>query len=87
MKKRNINGYQYKASIEDSDTCADPEGGQGSGPSLKNHTNIGFSTNIGPGPLKITKLRSQHSMPSHHRYASEMPFKWGFASGPIMARL
>ena len=49
----------------------DPEGdrGQGSGPPLKNHKNIGFLSNTCPDPLKITKL------PSHHRHASEMPFK------------
>ena len=41
---------------------ADPEGGGGggggnrrSGPPLKNHKNIGFPSNIGPDPLKITK--------------------------------
>ena len=29
---------------------------------LKNHKNIGFSSNTGPDPLKIAKLPSQHSM-------------------------
>ena len=52
MKKRNIIGHQYKASNEDSDARADPEGGQGSGLPLKNHKNIGFPSNIGPDPLK-----------------------------------
>ena len=40
-------------------SCADPEdggggggGGRGSGPTLKNHKNIGFLSNTGPGPLK-----------------------------------
>ena len=39
-------------------------GGQGvrTPPPLKNHKNIGFSSNTGPDPLKITKLPSQHSM-------------------------
>ena len=36
--------------------CADPEGGggggRGSGSPLKNHKNIGFSSNTGPDPLK-----------------------------------
>ena len=36
--------------------CADPEGGgQGSGPPLKNHKNIGFLSNTGPDPLRILK--------------------------------
>ena len=26
-------------------------------------------------------------MLGHHRHASEMPFKWGFAGGPMIARL
>ena len=38
-------------------------------------------------PLKITKLPSQHLMLGHHRHASETPFKWRFAGGPMMARL
>ena len=49
-----------------------------------------------PTPWKITKIldllavlvqiQSQHSMLGHHRQASEMPFKWRFASGPMIAR-
>ena len=61
--------------------------GPGSGSSLKNHKNIGFLSNIGPDPLKITKLPSLHSMLGHHQHASETPFKWRFAGGPMMARL
>ena len=39
--------------------CAEPEWGQGSGPlALKNLKNIGFLSNTGPAPLKITKLSS-----------------------------
>ena len=41
----------------------DPEertGGQA--PTLKNHKNIGFPSNIGTDPLKIPKLPSQNSM-------------------------
>ena len=30
---------------------------------------------------------TKHSMPSHHMYASESPFKWRFTGGPMMARL
>ena len=50
-------------------------------PLLKNHKNIGFLSNTGPDPLKITKL------PSHHQHARETPYKWRFAGGPMMARL
>ena len=46
--------------------CVDPGGGGGGarGPDqpLNNHKNIGFPSNTGPDPLKITKLPSQHSM-------------------------
>ena len=36
---------------------------------------------------KMTKLPSKHSMSSHHRHASETPFKWRFTGEPMMARL
>ena len=63
-------------------------GGRGSGPLMKNITkNIRFLCNTGQDPLKITKLLNQHSMLGHHRHAREKPFKWRFASGPMMARL
>ena len=70
--------------------CADPEGGSGSGgpdPLLKNKNNIGCLSKYWPGSPNITKLPSQHSILGHHRYASETPFKWRFAGGPMMARL
>ena len=54
---------------------------------LKNHKNIGFLSNTGRDPLKITKLPSQHSMLGHHRHASETPFKWCFARRLMMACL
>ena len=38
-------------------------------------------------PWIIIKLPSQHSMLGHHRYASETPFKWRFAGGPMIACL
>ena len=68
--------------------CADPEGGGGAvGPDPpENYKNIGFLDNNGPDPLKITKLPIQHSMLGHQRPASETPFKWRFAGGPLMAR-
>ena len=31
--------------------------------------NIGFLSNTGPDPLKITKLPSQHKKLGHHRHA------------------
>ena len=70
-------------------SCADPEGGGGAGgpDPLENYKNIGFLSNIGPDPLKITKLPIQHSMLGHHRPASETPFKWRFDGGPMKARL
>ena len=61
-------------------------GNRGSGPLLKSHKNIGFLSNTGPDHEKITKLPSQHSMLGHHRHASETPFKWRFAGGPMMVR-
>ena len=62
-------------------------GGQGVRTPLENYKNIGFLSNTGPDPLKITKLPKQHSMLGHHRPASETPFKWHFAGGPLMALL
>ena len=56
-------------------------------PPLENYKKLGFLSNTGPDPLKITKLPSQHSMLGHHRLASETPFKWRLAGGPVMARL
>ena len=38
-------------------------------------------------PCKSTKLPSQHSMLGQHRPASETPFKWRFAGGPMFARI
>ena len=61
-------------------------GGQGVQTTQKNHKNVGFLSNTGPDPLKSTRLPSQHSMLDHHRPASETPFKWCFAGGPMMAR-
>ena len=55
----------------------DLEGGTGGPdppPPLENHKNIGFLSNTGRDPLKITKLPSQHPMLGHHRHASETPF-------------
>ena len=48
-------------------------GDRGSGLPLKTHKEVGFLSNTGPDPLKITKLPSQHSMLGHNRHASETP--------------
>ena len=61
-------------------------GGTGGLDPPKNHKNIGFLSNTGPDPLKITKLPSQHSMLGHHQHASETSLKWCFTGGPMMAR-
>ena len=61
-----VNRNDSESPIPLSQTCADPEGGQGVRTPLKNHKNIGFLSNTGLDPLKITKLPSQHSMLGHH---------------------
>ena len=64
----------------------DPDVEQGSGPQSQS---CRVFSNIGSDPLKkksIKKLPSYHSMLGHHLPASKTPFKWQFASGPMMAR-
>ena len=46
-----------------------------------------FLSNAGPDPLKNHKDTKQHSMLGYHQHASEIPIKWRFAGGPMMARL
>ena len=60
--------------------------GFGSPAPLENYKNLGFLSNTGLDPLKITKLPMQHSMLGHHLPASKRPFKWRFAGGTLMAR-
>ena len=60
-------------------------GRQGVRTPLKNHKNVGFLAKLVQILEKITKLPSQHSMLGYHRPASETPFKWRFAGGPMMA--
>ena len=67
-------------------SCADPEEGQGVRTPTEKSQNIGFLSNTGPDPLKITELQSQLSMLGHNQYASETPFKWRFAGVPMMTR-
>ena len=43
----------------------------GPDPPLKNHKNIGFLSNSGSDPLKITKLPSQRLILGHLKHASE----------------
>ena len=38
-------------------------------------------------PWKSAKLTIQHSMLGHHRHASETPFKWRFADGPMLVSI
>ena len=81
--------FVFKVVTEIVTSCADPEGVTG-GPDplpVKNHKNIGFLSNTGPGSLKIIKLPRQHSLLGHHRHASKTPFKWRFTGGPMMACL
>ena len=67
-------------------SCADPEGDRGSGPPMESK-NIGFLSNNGPDPLKITKLLSKHSLLGHHRYACETAFRWRADDGPLIVVL
>ena len=65
------------------DACADPEGGSGGlDPTPENLQSYRFLSNIGPDPLKITKLPSQRSISGHHRPASEMSLQWRDDDGP-----
>ena len=51
-----INICFENSTTESEYSCADPEGGRGSGHPLENHNNIGFlSCNTGPDPLKNHK--------------------------------
>ena len=69
-------------------TCADPEGGgQGVWTPLKNHKNIGFSSNTGPDPLKITKKATEPTFNVGPCILTLMHDRWRFAGGPMMAPL
>ena len=71
-----------------STTCADHEGGTGGPdpppppPPLKNHKNIGFSSNTGPDPLKNRKA----TMPAFNVGPAKlhlMQFRWQVHDGPL----
>ena len=72
-------------------TCADPDWGAGQGvrppPPGKSQKYRVSEQYLSGSPEKITKLPTQHSMLGHHRHASETPYKWRFAGGPMMSRL
>ena len=65
------------------------KGGRGAGGPdplpLKNHKIYG-SVPTCSGSLKNHKATKPGSMLGHHWLASETPFKWRFAGGPMMAR-
>ena len=67
-------------------TCANQEGGGGTDPPppWKITKTQGSLAKLVLIPLKITKQPSQHSMLSHHRHASETPFKWWPANSSIL---
>ena len=62
-------------------------GGQGVRIPFEKSQTYRFLSNAGPDPLTNIKLPSKHSMLGHHRHASETPFKWRFAGGPMMDHL
>ena len=71
--------------------CADREGGQGSGPPpLKNHKNIGFSSNTGPDPLKNCSYQSSIQWwaiigtPAKRHF---MAFRWRADDDPLIVVL
>ena len=68
-------------------TWANPEGGTGVRTPLENHKNIGFLSNTCPNPLKNYKATTPAFNVGPSSHAREMPFKWRFAGGPMMARL
>ena len=65
---------------------ADPEGGRGSGPPLKNHKNIGFLSNAGPDSLKNLKSIKPAFNFVHSSARQWNGITWRFAGGPMMAR-
>ena len=48
-------------------------GAAGADTPLENYKNIGFISNTGPDPLKITNIPIKHSMFGHRRPACETP--------------
>ena len=56
-------------------------------PSPENHKIIGFLCNTGPDPLKNQKATNPAFNVGQHLPASETPFQWRFAGGPMVAHL
>ena len=68
-------------------SCTDPEGGQGiRTPTLKNHKNVGFSSNTGSDHLKSAATKPAFNVGSSSA-RQRNAILWRFAGGPIMARL
>ena len=59
------------------------------GPDLKNHKNIGFSSNTGPGPLKHRKATKPafNVGPSSARQRNVMAFRWRADDVPLIVVL
>ena len=77
--------YYHGYHEETANSCADPEGGNGSGPPpLKKSQTHRVSKQYWSGSPKITKLPSQHSMLDHHRHAIYMTFRWRADDDPLI---
>ena len=59
-------------------------GGQGVWSTRKITTKIWFLSNTVLDPLENYKATKPAFNVGHHRHASETPFKWRFAGGPVM---
>ena len=55
-------------------------------PPLKNHNDTGFLSNTGPDPLKNHKATEPTFNVGPTSAASETPFQWRSAGGPMMVR-
>ena len=84
-KNRHFQDSKIVLKAYEASEIVDPKGGgQWIRTPLKNHNSISSLSNTGPDPLKMTKLPNQHSMSGHRWHASETPFKWRFAGGPLI---
>ena len=67
--------------------CGSRGGTRGLDPSLKNNKNIGFLSNTGPDPLKITKSAINVGLSSAHRPSPNPPPKNVVKVGPPLIKL
>ena len=67
--------------------CVSRGGDRGSGPPLKNHKNIGFSSNTGPDPLKNREATKPAFNVGPSLACQGKAIKWHSAGGPMMACL